>query len=87
MMEDHEHTEVTHLYHVKIPYHLKPQEIEFEPFEGNRVLDSHEMLRELDSYKDDELRVIFRSVTLLLEKYPHRQLREALNTAMVWERG
>jgi hypothetical protein len=86
-MADHSHEEVTHLFHVKVPYHLTPQEIEFEAFEGNRVLDSHEMMRELDGYKDDELRRVFKSVTLLLERFPHRQLREALHTAMVWERG
>lgn len=85
-MDDHSHEEVTHLFHVKVPYHLKPQEIEFEGSEAV-LTDYHELLQELDGYKEEELKRVFRSTTLLLEKYPHRQLREALNTAMIWERG
>lgn len=85
-MDDHEHEIVTHLYHVKVPYHLKPQEIEFEPGETSDALP--DLLEELAlKYTVEETQRVMRSVTLLMEKYPHRKLTDAIVTAMVWERG
>jgi len=85
-MVEHSHELVTHLYHVKLPYHLLPTEVEFEPDAVAR--DVKALLGALvDDYKEDELRRIFVGAVVLLEKYPHRSLYEALDTAMTWERG
>lgn len=84
-MTDHEHEIVTYLYHVKIPYHMKPQEIKFE--DGNRLPATTLMDLINDGYTDEEIRVVLRSTVLLLETYPHRSLSDALYTSMVWLRG
>jgi len=86
MNSEHEHTVVTHLYHVKIPYHLKPQELQFET-EPNKAPETSLMDLINDGYTDEEIRVVLRSTVLLLEAYPHRSLSDALHTSMVWLRG
>lgn len=86
-MSDHEHEIVTHLYHVKVPYHMTPQEIEFEPGETSDATPDL-LLEELAlKYTVEEIQRIMKSVTLLMEKFPHRKLTDAIATAMVWERG
>ena len=85
MAEEHSHLVVTQLYHVAIPYHLDPHDLEFEQNTTDSLPDLLEALA-ID-YSPDEIRRIMKSVTLLLEKYPHRRLEDAIATAMVWERG
>ena len=86
-MVEHSHEIVAHLYHVKLPYGLDGQDLEFEPTLGGK--DWQALFTELmrTGYKENELRRILAGAVALLEKYPHRSLAEALDTAMVWERG
>jgi hypothetical protein len=88
-MAEHEHEIVTHLYHVKIPYHLTGQELNIEHgSEGSSNGNFGAMMQVMiDHYKEDEAKRVITAAALLLEKYPHRTLAEALDTAMVWERG
>lgn len=81
MAEEHEHTEVTHLFHVRVPYHMDPREIMFEDNPRPMSFD------DLQGYTEEEIRIVMRSVVLLLEKFPHRNLNDALYTAVIWLRG
>lgn len=85
-MAEHEHELVTYLYHVRIPYHLKPQEVTLEP-EHDTLSDLPTLLAELAEYRDSEVRAIVKGAAILMEKYPHRAIESCLSTAMVWERG
>jgi hypothetical protein len=84
-LAEHSHEIVTHLYHVKLPYGLDALNLEFEPTFGGQNWQA--LFTELQSYSENELRRILAGTVALLEKYPHRSLAEALDTAMVWERG
>jgi hypothetical protein len=85
-MAEHSHEIVAHLYHVQLPYRMDGQMLEFEP--SGRQFSFQECLKELTlSYSEDEIRRILVGAVALLEKFPHRTLGEALETAMVWERG
>ena len=85
-MAEHSHEIVAHLYHVKLPYGLDGKNLGFEPTWGG--LNWQAMFTELlKQYKEDEIRRVLVGTVALLEKYPHRSLAEALDTAMVWERG
>jgi hypothetical protein len=85
-MAEHSHEIVAHLYHVRLPYGQGPDDLEFEP--PNSGVDWHGRFTELlRDYKEDEVRRILVGTVALLEKFPHRSLAEALDTAMVWERG
>lgn len=88
-MAEHEHEIVTHLYHVKVPYHLTPIELHIEPgAEGSSNGNFGVLMQVLtDHYGEDEVRRIITATAILLEKFPHRTLAECLDTAMVWERG
>jgi hypothetical protein len=86
-MAEHSHEVVAHLYHVQLPYRMDGQALEFEP--GVSKLNWHDTFTELmvRNYSEEEVRRILVGAVALLEKYPHRSLGEALDTAMVWERG
>jgi hypothetical protein len=85
-MAEHSHEVVAHLYHVQLPYRMDGQGLEFEP--AVRKFSFRECLQELTlSYSEEEIRRILVGTVALLEKFPHRSLGEALDTAMVWERG
>jgi hypothetical protein len=86
-MAEHSHEIVTHLYHVKLPYGQDGKDLEFEP-NGGKTFGLSSLLDTMaKGYSEDEMRRIFVGAVALLEKYPHRSLAEALDTAMVWERG
>jgi hypothetical protein len=86
-MAEHSHEIVTHLYHVKLPYHMDGQMLEVEPGVSKAGNGTDQLRGLIKDYSEEEMRRIFAGAVVLLEKYPHRTLSEALETAMVWERG
>lgn len=84
-MAEHEHTRTIHLYHVELPYGLDGLAMEFEKAPYRAWQDS--FMDMIGNYESDEVRRILTGTVALLAKYPHRGLSEALETAMVWERG
>jgi hypothetical protein len=87
-MAEHSHEIIAHLYHVQLPYRMSGTELEFEPHAENSA-NWHRQLTTMmqQGYSEEEVRRIFVGAVALLQKYPHRSLGEALDTAMVWERG
>jgi hypothetical protein len=84
-MAEHSHEIVAHLYHVQLPYRMDGQMLEFEEKSSGTWAD--QLTELIKDYSEEEVRRIFTGTVALLEKFPHRSLADALETAMVWERG
>lgn len=86
-MADHSHMEVTHLVHVRVPYHLMMEELQIESSSAGKTFS--EFVHEVDelSLKEDELKRVIISAALLLNTGRNMFVGEALDTALVWERG
>jgi hypothetical protein len=86
-MVGHEHTRVTHLHHIALPYGLSGKDLMFE---DEALSDADTWQSQLDLLKgwdEEEVRRVLVGAVALLENFPHRTLGHALVTAMVWERG
>jgi hypothetical protein len=86
-MEKHEHTEVTHLVHMRVPYHLEPQQLELDS--GAKDLGMDEFAVEVTQLGigEEELKRIIMSAALLLNTGRRFTVGECLDTALIWERG
>jgi hypothetical protein len=90
MMAEHEHTRTIHLYHIELPYGLDGKALEFDRSTGDMEGETfYGLVRQMEvmEFKEDEIRDVLTAAVALLTKYPHRKLTQALDTAMVWERG
>jgi hypothetical protein len=86
-MNDHEHTEVSYLTHVKIPYHLEYQQLELDPgAKGEDIREAINHAQELRLSEDEWKRVII-STALLINTGKNYTVGECFDTALIWERG
>jgi hypothetical protein len=86
-MSDHEHQEVTYLTHVRLPYHLKYEELELDP--AARGVGMSEAINSVQEaqLKDDELARVLIGAALLINTGKNYAVGECLETALIWERG
>lgn len=86
-MSEHEHTEVTHLVHVRVPYHLTPTELELDPAAKDTGMSEAVNNVQEAQLRDDEWARVLIGAALLINTGRNYTVGECLITALIWERG